>query len=116
MKKGKLLETLRITVMYVILEKEGSMSASELGRFLGCKRNLVIEYVRAHQDLFEMSNNSILSKKVSLKSSENSNEDPRGFIIKLISFAENFCDISSDDILTKKFIEWFRKNSEPFNQ
>ncbi len=116
MKKGRFLEVLRVAMMYVILEKEDGMSASDLGKFLGCGRNMVIEYVRAHQNLFEMSNNGISSKKVFLKPSEKGNKDPRGFIIKLISFAENFCGISSDDILTKKFIEWFRKNSEPFNQ
>lgn len=37
MKKGKLLEVLRIAVMYIILEKEGSMSANELGNLLDVK-------------------------------------------------------------------------------
>ena len=115
-KKGKLLETLRIAVMCCMLKKEGSMSASELGRFLGCKRNLVIEYVRAHDDLFKISNNGISTKKVFLRSSERENKDSQEFIKEFISFCEDFCSIPSDDVLTKKFIEWFRKNSEPFNQ
>ena len=34
MKKGKLLEVVRVAVMHIILEKEGSMSASELGSYL----------------------------------------------------------------------------------
>ena len=106
MKKGKLLEALRVAVMCIILE-EGSMSLSELGSFLGCKRNQVIEYVRAHQDLFEVSNNGISSKKVIPKSNERGTKDPHKLILEIISFAENFCDIPSDDILTRKFMEWF---------
>jgi len=59
MKKGKLLEVLRIAVMCIVLE-EGGMSPTELRSFLGCKRSLIIPL---------------------------------------------------DQILTKKFIEWFTKNS-----
>ena len=114
MKKGKFLETLRIAVMCCILEKEGSISASELGKFLGCKRNMVIEYVRAHQDLFKVSNNGISSKRIFLKSGEKRTKDPQELIFEFINFAENFCDIPSNDILTRRFVEWFRKNSEPF--
>ncbi len=116
MKKGKLLEALRIAVMCCILEKEGSISASELGKFLGCKRNMVIEYVRVHQDLFRVSNNGISSKKVFLKSDEKRTKDPQELIFEFINFAENFCNIPSYDILTKKFIEWFRKSFGPFIQ
>ena len=114
MKKGKFLEVLRIAVMCCILERENSIGANELGKFLGCNRNMVIEYVRAHQDLFEMSNNGISSKKIFLKSNGKGNRDPQDLISGFIGFAENFCGISPDDILTKKFIEWFWKSSEPF--
>ena len=108
MKKGKLLETLRIAVMCCILEKEVSISASELGKFLGCKRNMVIEYVRPHQDLFKISNNGISFKRISLRS-HGKGKYPHDFIVELISFAKDFCDISLDQILTEKFIEWFTK-------
>ena len=107
MKKGKFLEVLRVAVMCILLGKEGSMSASELGKFLGCKRNLVVEYVRAHQDLFKVSNNGISSKEISLRSNEKGNKDSQEFIFQLISFCENFCDIPLDQILTKRFLEWF---------
>ena len=67
MKKGKFLEVLRIAVMCIVLDKKGSMSPCELGSFLGCKKTLVVEYARAHQNLFEISNNSISSKRISLQ-------------------------------------------------
>jgi len=109
MKKGKLLEVLRIAVMYIVLE-EGSMSPTELRSFLGCKRSLIIEYVRAHQDLFKISNNGISSRKISLRSN-GKGKYSHDFILELIGFATNFCDIPLDQILTKRFIEWFMKNS-----
>jgi len=71
MKKGKLLEVLRIAVMCVVLDKKGSMSSTELGSFLGCKKTLIVEYARAHEPLFEISNNSISSKRISIKSNKN---------------------------------------------
>jgi len=109
MKKGKLLEVLRIAVMCIVLE-EGSMSSTELRSFLGCKRSLIIEYVRAHQDLFEISNNGISFKEISLRSN-GKEKYSHDFILELISFVANFCDIPLDQILTKKFIKWFMKSS-----
>jgi hypothetical protein len=108
-KNGKLLEVLRIAVMYTVLEREGNMSASELGKYLGCKRDLVVEYVRAHENLFEISNNGISFKKVFLKPNQKETEDPHHFVLELLGFCEDFCDIPSEDILTKKFLEWFTK-------
>jgi hypothetical protein len=106
MKKGKLLEVLRIAVMCIILEKEGSMNPTELGSFLGCRKTLIVEYARAHENLFEVSNSSISSKRVSLKynGKEKNSQD---FVLELLNFAENICDIPPDQILTRKFIEWF---------
>jgi len=106
MKKGKLLEVLRIAVMCVVLDKKGSMSSSELGSFLGCKKTLVIEYARVHQTLFDISNNSISSKRISLRSNKNIEKNSRKFILKLLDFAEIVCDIPPDQIVTKKFLEW----------
>jgi len=110
MKKGKLLEALRIAVMCIVLEKEGSMSPTELRSFLGCKRSLILEYVRAHQDLFKISNNGISFKSISLRSS-GTEKYSHDFIVELIGFVTICCDIPLDQILTKKFIEWFTKNS-----
>lgn len=107
MKKGKLLEVLRIAVMCVVLDKKGSMSSTELGSFLGCKKTLVIEYARAHETLFEISNNSISSKRISLRSNKNIDKNSQKFILELLNFAVTICDIPSDRILTKKFLEWF---------
>ena len=107
MKKGKLLEVLRIAVMCIVLDKKGSMSPCELGSFLGCKKTLVVEYARAHQNLFEISNNSISSKRISLKSNKNIEKNSRKFILELLNFAETICDIPSDQIVTKKLLEWF---------
>jgi len=109
MKKGKLLEALRIAVMCIVLE-ESSMSPTELRSFLGCKRSLILEYVRAHQDLFKISNDGISFKSISLKSN-GKEEYSHDFILELIGFATNFCDIPLDQILTREFIEWFTKNS-----
>jgi hypothetical protein len=53
MKKEKLLEVLRIAIMCIVLENEGSMSPSELGLFLECKKTLVSEYARAQISLME---------------------------------------------------------------
>jgi len=106
MKKGKFLEVLRVAVMCIILEKEGSMSPSELGSFLGCKKTLIVEYARAHQNLFEISRRSISSKEVSLRSN-GKDKNSQGFVLGLLNFAENICDIPPNQILTKKFIEWF---------
>ncbi len=108
MKKGKLLEVLRIVMMCIILEKEGSMSPTELGLFLGCKKTLIVEYARAHQNLFNVSNSGISSKMISLKSN-GKDENSQDFILELLNFAEIICDIPSDEILTKRFIEWFGK-------
>lgn len=109
MKKGKLLEVLRIAVMYTILEKEGTMGAKMLGSILGCKRDMVIEYVEAHKDLFELTNNGVSSKKVSLSPKGKRKGNPQEFILGLISFGKDFCDVPSDEILTRRFIEWFEK-------
>ena len=83
------------------------MSSSELGSFLGCKKTLIVEYARAHEILFEISNNSISSKRISLKSNKNIEKNSQKFILELLNFAETICDIPSDQIVTKKFLEWF---------
>ncbi|KYK35101.1 MAG: hypothetical protein AYK18_13480 [Theionarchaea archaeon DG-70] len=106
MKKGKFLEVLRIAVVCIVLDKKGSMSLTELGSFLGCKKTLIVEYARAHETLFEISNNSISSKRISLRSNENIEKNSRKFILELLNFAETICDIPSDQIVTKKFLEW----------
>lgn len=61
MEKGKLLEVLRIAIMCIVLDEKGSMSPSELGSFLGCKKKLAIEYARAHETLFL--SDQIITKK-----------------------------------------------------
>lgn len=67
MKKGKLLEIVRVAIMCAILEKEGNMSPTELRSFLRCKNTLIMEYARSHDHLFDVSNNGISSKKIYLK-------------------------------------------------
>ena len=106
MKKGKLLEVLRIAMMCIILEKKGTMSPTESGLFLGCKKTLIVEYARAHKNLFDISNSSISSKMISLRSN-GKDKNSQDFILEILNFAETICDIPSDQILTRKFIEWF---------
>ncbi|MBU7028230.1 MAG: hypothetical protein HXS48_14955 [Theionarchaea archaeon] len=89
------MEVLRIAVMCVVLDEKGSMSSTELGSFLGYKKTLVIEYARAHEILFEISNNSISSKRISLISNKNIEKNSQKFILELLNFAETICDIPS---------------------
>ena len=39
-------------------------------------------------------------------------KDPQEFILELISFGEDYCDVPADEMLTKRFMEWFERNSE----
>ena len=80
--------------------------ALRIGLFLGCKKTLIVEYARAHQNLFEVSNSGISSKMISLRSN-GKDKNSQDFILGLLNFADTICDIPSDEILTRKFIEWF---------
>jgi len=66
---------------------------------------LIVEYARAHETLFEISNNSISSKRISLKSNKNIEKNSRKFIHK--SFVDFFVAYKFEDDIEEDYKDDF---------
>ena len=103
MKKGKPLEALRVAIMIIVLNKRGPQPLRRMATISGTSNpNVILSYVEAHPDIFEIVNGTITVKRISLKKEGHLLPESEKYINELISFSEK-AGLKAEDLLPAQF-------------